>query len=225
MENHIIWLIDENKRQSRTYVNQLRMMLPLSITIEAIFPPYRQKVDYLPILEKPETACFMIDQRLKDTGIATYTGIELAQYLRGINSKIPIYILTNHADEYDEFMGGEWSVEEIIAKRSLSDDKQSEITKARIIRRIDVYEDILGQRSRRFRDLLRKSLNDELEDGELQELEELQFERTAPTLASELAELRQLEQLTTINQALLESLNQMTASGGKACPDGGRDAN
>lgn len=214
MEKHIIWLIDENERQSRTYVNQLRMMLPLSITVEAIFPPYRQKADYLPILEKPETACFIIDQKLKDTGIATYTGIELAQYLRGINSKIPIYILTNYADD-DEFVGGEWSVEDIIAKGSLRDDEQSDITKARIIRRIDVYDDILGQREKRFRDILRKSLNDELEEAELQELEQLQFERTAPTLASELAELRQLEKLTSINQALLESLNQITASGGK----------
>lgn len=215
MEKHVIWVIDENEDESLTYVSQLEMILPDSITVEAIFPPYRQKADYLPILENPETACFVIDQKLKDTGIATYTGIELAQYLRGINSKIPIYILTNYADEDDEFVGGEWSVEDIIAKGSLRDDRQSEITSSRIIRGIDVYEDILGQREKRFRDLLRKSLNDELEEAELQELEELQFERTAPTLASELAELRQLEQLTTINQALLESLNQMTASGGK----------
>lgn len=96
MNKRILWLIDENKRQSRTSVNQLRMILPNSITVEPIFPPYRQKADYLPVLDDPETVCFVIDQKLKDTGIATYTGIELAQYLRSINHKIPIYILTNY---------------------------------------------------------------------------------------------------------------------------------
>ena len=210
MNKRIIWLIDENERQSRTYVNQLRMMLPYSITVEPIFPPYRQKADYLPVLDDPETVCFVIDQKLKDTGIATYTGIELAQYLRGINRKIPIYILTNYAQQQDQFVEGEWSVEEIISKGSLCDDRQSQITKARIIRRIDVYEDILGEREKRFSQLLRKSLNDELNEAELQELEQLQFERTAPTLASEVAELSQLEKLTKINQALLDHLTQTT---------------
>lgn len=210
MNKRILWLIDENKRQSRTSVNQLRMILPNSITVEPIFPPYRQKAEYLPVLDDPDTVCFVIDQKLKDTGIATYTGIELAQYLRSINHKIPIYILTNYAEAQDEFLGGEWSVEEIISKGIWSDDKLSEITKARIIRRIDVYEDILGKREKRFSQLLRKSLNDELNEAELQELEQLQFERTAPTLASEVAELSQLEKLSKINQALLDHLTQTT---------------
>ncbi len=74
------------------------------------------------------------------TGIATYTGIELARDLRRINSKIPIYILTNYADE---FVDGEWSVEDI-AKGSFRDDKQNEITSSRIIRRIDVYKIFWG---------------------------------------------------------------------------------
>ena len=138
MDKRIIWLIDEDEQQLKTYCNELKMNMPQAVQIETIFPPYRRKADYVStILENPDTACVIIDQRLKETGIATYTGIELAQYLRGINKKIPIYILTNFADEEDEFAGGKWSVEYIIPKEGLSDEEGARTAKARILRHID----------------------------------------------------------------------------------------
>ena len=70
------------------------------------------------------------------------------------------------------------------------------------------YEDILNERAKRFNELLRKSLNEELDETELQELEELQFERTAPTLAKELPELKKLEQVIKTNEELLEMLDR-----------------
>ena len=203
MAGSIVWLIDENPRQLKTYFNALKSVFPKSIVIKAM-PPLQTKEEYHAILNNPGTACIIVDQKLKETGIATYTGIELAQYLRGINSKMPIFILTNFASEEDEFAGGEWSVDDIIPKDKLSDlSKSIAITEvARILRRIDVYEDILGQREQRFNKLLRKSLMGDFDDEERKELAELGAERAAPILADELRQLQKLEEIVTEHKKL-----------------------
>lgn len=205
MDKHIIWFIDEDEHQRRTYYRELKRIMPESIQVEAM-APFRQKEDYLPLLANSRTAGLIIDQKLKDTGVATYMGIELAQYIRGINPKIPLYILTNFVHEDDEFTGGEWSVEDIIGKDQLNDDEQTRIIQARLLRRIDVYEDILSQREQRFRNLLKKSLHDDFGNEERQELEQLQLERTSVTLASELAELQQLDKLVKAHQELMATI-------------------
>ena len=206
MNNQIIWLIDDNEKQSRTYSRELKLGMPQRVQIEIICPPYRRKEDYSSTLENPDTACLIIDQRLKDTGIATYTGIELAQHLRGINTKIPIYILTNFAEK-DDFTSGEWSVEYILSKKSLLDKEKTRIAKTRILRHMDVYEDILEERAKRFNELLKKTLDDSLDEAELEELAELQFGRFAPTLAREAEKLQELEQIAKDNKKLIDSLN------------------
>lgn len=208
MNNKIIWLIDDDKEQLTTYSNGLKVIMPQGIQIKAILPCPR-KADYVStLLKNPDTACIIIDQKLKEKGSATYTGIELAKYLRYHNNKIPIYILTNFPDEKGEFAGGERSIEDIISKKSFGNEDDIQIAKERIVRHIDVYEDILDARAKRFNELLKKSLDDSLDETELEELAELQFERTAPTLAKELEELQKLEQITKTNEKLIDLLSQ-----------------
>ena len=204
MSKHIIWLIDDMERHSRTYSNRLKLDMPQGFQIETICPPYRRIENYSALLENPDTACIIIDQRLTETGHATYTGIELAQYLRSINQKVSIYILTSYADEEDEFTDGAWSVEHIIPKDSFN----ARTVTARILRHTDVYEDILDGRAKRFKELLKKSLDDSLDEAELEELAELQFGRFGPTLAKEVEELQKLEQIAKTNEKLIDLLSQ-----------------
>ena len=204
MNKYIIWLIDDIKRESTTYSNGLKTDMPQGFQVETICPPYRRIENYSTLLENPDTACIIIDQKLTEAGNATYTGIELAQYLRSINQKVPIYILTSYADEKNEFTGGEWSIEHIIPKDSF----EARTVIARILRRINVYEDILDERAKRFKELLKKSLDDSLDETELEELRELQFEQTAPTLAQEVEELQKLEQIAKTNEKLIDLLSQ-----------------
>ena len=199
MNKYIIWLIDDIQRASTTYSNGLKTEIPQGFQIETICPPYRRIEDYSALLENPDTACIIIDQRL----YATYTGIELAQYLRSINQKVPIYILTSYVDEED-FTGGEWSVEHIIPK----DNFNARTVTARILRHTNVYEDILEGRAKRFKELLKKSLYDSLNDAELEELAELQFGRFGPTLAEEVEDLQKLERIAKTNEKLIELLTQ-----------------
>ena len=212
MANKKLWLIDENENQSKTYTRQLRRMLPDSITVERLFPPFRQMFEYVSLLNDPETVCIIVDQRLKDTAIATYTGIELAQYLRAIDSKLPIYILTNFADLRDEYSSGEWSVEDVIPKEVFNDDAEVMILKARLLRRLDVHEDLLLERSKRFNQLLRKRLNQQLSGVEESEFQELQFERFAAVEVSDGSRRLDVEKIIDSNRALLDAINQIIPS-------------
>lgn len=73
-------VIDPNRDESITYANQLRIILPSEFTVKEIWPPYRQMTDYRGELESTDIACLVVEQRLKETGFATYTGYELAQF-------------------------------------------------------------------------------------------------------------------------------------------------
>ena len=207
MNKHIIWLIDDDEEELTAYGDELKLDMPQGIEIKAILP-YPRKIDYVStLLEDPDTACIIIDQKLKEKGDATYSGIELAQYLRRINKKIPIYILTIFPDDKD-FAGQEWNIEDIISKGSFRDEEGAQTAKARIFRHIDVYEDILDERAKRFNELLKKSLDDSLDEAELDELAELQAERIAPTLAKDVEELQKLERIAKTNEKLIELLTQ-----------------
>ncbi len=70
MMEKIIWLIDENENESRTYARRLRRLMPDTIKIERIFPPFRKKEEYITILDDPNTACIVVDQKLKGSGEA-----------------------------------------------------------------------------------------------------------------------------------------------------------
>jgi len=209
MSRETIWLIDENEHEIRNSLRVLRRILPESIVIKIVFPPLRDKTDYHAILQNPTTACIIIDQRLKDTGIANYTGIELANYLRIIDSKVPIYILTNYTDDFHHSPGSNWIVEDILDKESFTDDENSRMEiAARIVRRINVFEDILGEREKRFHELLSKSFDQELSKDELTELQSLQEARMNSVLVDEVQQLSALEQELDNFKSILNKLEK-----------------
>lgn len=212
MKTPIIWVIDESEEELTTSKNVLKSIFPEEVKIEAI-TVLPKKEDYVRIiLENPDSACIIIDQRLKTTGVANYFGIELAQFLRSINQKIPIYILTNYTDNQDEYSIGKWSVEDIIPKSDLNVSGQLTVTVARILRRIDIYKDIMMDREERFNALLRKSLAENLSTEELRELDELQFARTSTILASEVGELKNLEDAVERFNKMLEKIKTSSSS-------------
>jgi hypothetical protein len=183
-------------------------MLSPSVDIAPINPPFSTMQEYHVLLQDLDTASIIIDQRLKDTGIANYTGIELANHLRSIDTKIPLYILTNFAEDFDVKSGSGWSVEDVIDKGRLSGDENTrrEVA-ARILRRINVFGDILDEREERFHDLLVKSLSQSLSVDELEELERLQEIRASSILADEINQLGEIEQALQKQREILQTLD------------------
>jgi FixJ family two-component response regulator len=205
----VIWLIDDNKYELRTHYNIFKRMLPTSLQIKTI-EAYQHLDDYLSVLADENTACIVTDQKLKVTGIANYTGIELAEFLRGINAKVPIYILTNFPDDRDEFENGEWTVEDIISKSDLTQESERKILAARILRRINIYNDIKDERQEKMYNLLKKSMNGELDEEELSEIDNLKLEKTSASLAQELTQIRQMEQIARAHEELIKQFKRST---------------
>jgi hypothetical protein len=202
MSKKLIWFIDENDDQLKSYQQKLRRAIDKSVDIYGIMP-YPTMEEYCSkVLCTPGTVAIIIDQRLKDTGVVNYEGIELAKYIRGIATKLPIYILTNYPTD-DVFEDNEWSVEYVIDKADLSDATKTTRLASRIIRHIDVYEDILADREARFHELLVKSLDSKLSASEKEELRKVNAFRASPILAQELKVMEQLDKCIQTQKRIL----------------------
>lgn len=193
-ENLVIWIVDENVEELRLYQRLLQHAFKeLEVSIDVKQVPARKHIgDYHDIIGDPRTAAIIVDQQLNEAYWTDHTGIQLAKRLRPIVDRLPIYILTSYAQSAD-FEGSEGSVEDILSKGDMRDPDKLKTILERLIRRIDVHQKFLRERDNRFRELLKKSLTEELSQEEKNELDDLQFERTAVTLSDEQSKLGKLE--------------------------------
>jgi hypothetical protein len=189
-----IYFIDEDEVERRSSVDVLREIFAsesLRVEAQAPLPLIR---DYAALVTDPDTAALIVDQRLDTNGMVSYTGIQVAAFLRTIASKLPIVILTNYPN--DDFGGLDWTVEQIFEKTEMLRDpaaKETQEWKARLIRQIDVFEDVRGAREERFHNLLVKSLQEKLSPAEETELGLLETERILPVQAQEIHDIKLLE--------------------------------
>jgi len=103
----------------------------------------------------------------------------VAFHLRALRPKLPIYILTGYPNE--DFTGTAYRVENIVDKEEIEDceSEKAQVLRARILRRLSVFGDVLNTREQRFHDLLAKSLKDNLTPEEEKELNLLEVTRFA----------------------------------------------
>lgn len=187
MKRHVIYFVDEDDRARRANLRDLTALLD-NPTIEIRdLAPLKTFAEYEPLAAAPTTAAFILDQRMKTGGTVNYNGTDLAAHLRGIDAKMPIYILTGYAGQIDDFRGSEYLVEYIIDKGHIENPASDEarIVKARLLRHLDVFNDVRNARDQRFHDLLIKSSREPLSPDEEKELRELEGERLVTVAAVE----------------------------------------
>jgi CheY-like chemotaxis protein len=149
-----IFFVDEDDDQRETYTLMLQECFPKDCAAPEVvgIPPKPTLNEMRFLVEDKDVVTIVLDEQLKESGVATYLGIELAEYLRGLNKKIPIYILTSYTDS-EELSEGEMKVEDILSKQDLPERK--DVVGARILRRIDNFLDVSSEREVRFELLLR----------------------------------------------------------------------
>lgn len=197
MKRNTIYLVDDNHPARRANAEALRKLLS-NVEIQVFeLEPLPRFDDYTNLLAAPSTAAFMLDQKMKQAGLVDYNGIDLAAYLRGIDTKMPIYILTGYTEEKETFEGGEYLVEYILAKADIinKDSNEAKIVKARILRHLNVFNDVLDEREQRFHNLLLKSLHESLTAEEEKDLGILEDSRLLHIQASELHDAKTLKDL------------------------------
>ncbi|MBD8127708.1 hypothetical protein WKG86_10300 [Pantoea agglomerans] len=171
--NRIIF-IDDDSDVRATYNLSMSIMFPkdfkiLCLDVEPSLDGMLQVLN-----EIPDKVTYFIDEKLKHSGIASYTGVELVEKIRMFDSKVPIYILTSYADEIEKYLG---DIEFVIDKNDwdLEEDEGNLIK--RFIRHINTYKDIKSQQAKRFEVLLEKSIFSTLTEAELNEFKALDLSR------------------------------------------------
>jgi hypothetical protein len=194
MKRNVIYFVDEDPPARRANVDALKALLGTGEITVCGVEPLKTFSEYNVLVANPTTAAFFLDQKMKQSGLVGYNGTDLAEHLRGIDPKMPLYILTGYADQVDDFRGKSFRVEAIIPKDEIEDPKSEEAQthKARILRHLNVFNDLLDARSQRFHDLLVKSLREPLTPDEQQEMDRIEGDTMAPVLASERTEARSL---------------------------------
>lgn len=208
MEKNVVLYIDEEQVALDSYGRELRKNLPPELEIICTLPE-----PTLPLMLKficsmrPRIASIVVDEHLEVAGTADYIGSQLADAYRQLDSKIPIYILSNHPDEIDDNLE---SVEYILSKDDFADGGpalESAIT--RMVRHINAYEQIVDEREQRFIILLKKYVLSEISIEEAKELNELKFWREAPVAIEESTMTVELKRKLDEQEDILNNIEEL----------------
>lgn len=207
--NQITFYFVDDKEAARLANAPLlqRLLDSPEIKVQAI-APFPQFGQFDELLKDPNLGGFFIDQKMRGGSSVNYNGIELAGHLRSRHPKLPIYILTGYPPD-DELTGGAYRVEDIMDKADIEerDSEKAQMLKARILRRLAVFGDVLSAREQRFHDLLVKSMTESLSVDEEKEFGLLETERLAPQHAAELKDAKMLERAVAELKAQLHNEN------------------
>ncbi|HNX33423.1 MAG TPA: hypothetical protein PKM57_02265 [Kiritimatiellia bacterium] len=192
--NKRVFFIDDDAMERRSCVDVLcELFKDTNIEIEAL-APFATLGEYSDLIASKLAAALILDEKLNTTGLATYTGAELAAHLRAIGGSLPIVILTNYPPS--DFPSQGWAVENIFAKKNVLTDPKSpeaQAFKLRLSRQIITSGKLLADHEQRYHDLLVKSTKNDLNSAESAELIELEADRIAPVAAAERERFFQLD--------------------------------
>ncbi len=208
MMNRIVLWIDEEPDAIHTYLEDIKECFGPEINVLAE-PPKRSLEDMLKRIQDVDgLVSLVLDERLRETGEADFTGMQLTEAVRRFDSKLPIYILTNHASDIGD---EEFQVESVLAKEDFLYPASKRKIQARVRRQTSLYHDILAQRESRYEELLRKSLAEPLSDTEQDEFNNLHFYRGKAILVSDAATSAMFEKQSNHNKKLIESIESQLA--------------
>ena len=203
----ILYLVDDKEEARHANGPALQKFLGSPDIKVVPLEPYPEFARYDTLMRDPALGGFFIDQKMRGGGVVNYNGIELAGHLRGLHPKLPIYILTGYPNE--DFTGTLYRVEDIVDKEDIEDrdSEKAQVLRARILRRLNVFGDVLDAREQRFHELLIKSMKEPLTAAEEKEMGLLETERLAPQHAAELHDAKALEQAIAELKAKLHNEN------------------
>lgn len=189
-----ICFVDENDEQRRAYARVLAELFADSgVAIKAIAPLPKVE-DYAALLADGSVMGLILDQKMEDGGVG-YSGTQLSAHVRGFMPKLPIVILSNYTDDTALFEQDADAVEYLISKKTIADPttRDAQIFKARFLRRLGGFADLIGTRAQRYHDLLVKSLKETLSAEETTEMGLLESERLLPQQAKEIGDVKALQ--------------------------------
>lgn len=194
--NRIIF-IDDDSDVRDTYKLSMELMFEDEYEIICLDVETTLKEMMTFLDEIPEKVSYFVDENLKHSGKATYTGIELIDEIRKIDTKIPIYILTSAAGQIEQYLG---NIEFVIDKNDWESDDDN--LKQRFLRHINTYKDIKTEQAKRFDELFEKSLFSTLTAEEIKEFDALNLGRSKKLVDERLISEESLAELYATSDEL-----------------------
>ncbi|EPB2249592.1 MULTISPECIES: hypothetical protein [Citrobacter] len=194
-----IVFIDDDIDVRATYELSMSIMFPEEFNILCldVEPSLDDMINVLNNI--PDKVTYFIDEKLKHSGVASYSGVELAERIRIFDSKIPVYILTSFADEIEKYLG---DIEFVIDKNDWDLEEDGENLIKRFLRHINTYKDIKSQQAKRFEFLLEKSIFSSLSEKELEEFKALDLSRVKNTFSEGIISDESLSELNAASDEL-----------------------
>jgi hypothetical protein len=198
--------IDEEPRARLLYRRRLQQCIGDEVEVIAIDPERELDVMVKKIEDSVSLVSVVIDQKLTAAGTAGYLGTDLVAKLRLADHLMPIYILTNYVGDVDANLG---SVEYVLNKDDLSNQEKLAAIGARVRRHINIFQQIIDKRERRFEELLRKRFESILDEVEAAEYTELKYQREKKYLASSFVENDELTKKIEAAEHKLRQIESM----------------
>lgn len=199
--------VDDKKEEQGIYSRIIRRFVEaMRIDLQVLSPETELKDMVSRITEIQELKAIILDERMDEAHVVKYSGIILAEELRAIYPKIPIYILTSFpGDISDE---DKHSIDCIIQKNKIADPNESKTVAERLKRHIETFQDVLVIQNSRFQKLLQKRIEDVITDEENDELEKLGFFIKAPILYKETRTYKDLEKSLKQQSEFIEEIEK-----------------
>ncbi|EKO3877128.1 hypothetical protein [Vibrio aestuarianus] len=204
--NTIIF-IDDDREIRDTYELSMNLMFDGEFEVVCLDVQPSLK-DMMTVLDSySDKVSYFVDENLKYSGVATYSGIELIEEIRKVDTKIPIYILSSAADDIDKFIG---NIEFVIDKNDWEDEEREDDLKQRFYRHINTYKDIKSAQAKRFDELFEKSLFSTLSEDELNEFNALNLGRSKKLIDEKLISEESLIKLNETSAELDAIYKELT---------------
>ncbi|MCG9730058.1 hypothetical protein L1D44_09370 [Shewanella sp. Isolate13] len=203
--NKIVFIDDDTDIRA-TYELSMQMMFGELFEIVCLDVKPSLKEMMLTLDTIPDKVTYLIDEKLKHSGVATYTGSELVEQIRFIDTKIPIYMLTSYAGEIEQYFG---DVEFVIDKNDWDSDEEEENLKKRFLRHINTYADIKSTQAKRFDELFEKSIFSTLSNDEIKEFDALNIGRSKALVDERLISEESLAELKAASDELDDIYNNL----------------
>ncbi|WP_345853459.1 hypothetical protein [Shewanella algae] len=202
-----IVFIDDEKIVRDTYKVSMQLMFGDDYNIVCL-DVIKELDDMILALDTiKDKVTYFIDEKLKHTGVAKYTGIELIEKIRCIDAKVPIYILTSAADDVDKYLG---DIEFVIDKNDWESLGRDDNFLKRFLRHINTYKDIKSEQAKRFDELFEKSLFDTLTDEEKNEFDALNVIRSKVLINEGVISEKALNELKLVSDELNDIYRELT---------------
>lgn len=203
--NKLIY-IDEEPRARDLLGRRLIRAVGSDIEVLAIEPERNIDAMMDRIENADDLVSVIVDQKLTAAGTADYVGTELVKRIRMIDNKMPLYILTNYADDISAYLP---DIEYVLSKDDLQDETKLSAIGVRIRRHVDVFQHIIGRREMRFEQLLRKGFEGALTTDENAEFGELKYQRERKNIASNLFSTEDLKEKMAAAEATLANIENL----------------